>query len=199
MRDFTPTFDIPIHRDQLLHLGMLISGRALLLALAGVITVVGVIGFTYYDGPWMAWVNVFSGVSSLLVLTMLRAPGVGRGRRETEDMNQLSPQRRRELVRGTSLYLRELKYRYSIRLDATQLGEHRCFSAEVNTVRLGFVPVVISDNASERQGHGFVAFVHDGKRWRGPGLPCPAGQVEAVRHATKCVAPLSTEEEARFD
>ena len=178
---------------------MLISGRTLLMALGLVITVVGVIGFTHFNGPWEAWVNVFCGGSILAILLALRSPGVGRGRQETSDMNQLSPQRRRELVRGTSLYLRELKYRYSIRLDPNQSGEHRCFSAEVNRVRLGFVPVVIIDNTSERQGYGYVAFVHDGKRWRGPGLPCPAGQVEAVRHAAKCVSPLSKEEETRFD
>src|SRR5436190_774983 len=111
----------------MLHLRMLISGRFLLLILASVITIVGVIGFTHYDGPWEAWVNIFCGLASLAILLMLRGPAAGRGRHETEDMNQLSPQRRRELVRGTSMYLRELKYRYSIRLDASQTGEHRCF------------------------------------------------------------------------
>jgi hypothetical protein len=178
---------------------MLISGRTLLILLSALITTVGVVGFTHYGGPWQAWVNVFCGAASLALLCVLRSPAGGRGRQETSDMNDLSPQRRRELVRGTSMYLRELKYRYSIRLDQNEAGEHRCFSAEVNSVRLGFVPVVIIDNTNDRQGYGYVAFVHDGKRWRGPGLPCPAGQVEAVRHAAKCVSPLSTEEETRFD
>jgi hypothetical protein len=180
---------------------MLISGRFLLTVLAIVIIGVGIVGFTHYGGPWQAWVNMFCGVATLIVLNGLVSSSSrsGRGKREPDDMSTLSPQRRRELVRGTSLYLRELHYRYSIRLDSSDTGEHRCFSAEVNTVRLGFVPVVIIDNTTDRQGHGYVAFVHDGKRWRGPGLPCPAGQVEAVRHAAKCVAPLATEEETRFD
>lgn len=171
----------------------------MLILLSVLITAVGVIGFTHYGGPWLAWANVFCGLASFVILVLLRSPSTGRGRQETADMNTLSPQRRRELVRGTSMYLRELKYRYSIRLDQNETGEHRCFSAEVNHVRLGFVPVVIIDNTNDRQGFGYVAFVHDGKRWRGPGLPCPAGQVEAVRHAAKCVSPLSTEEETRFD
>jgi hypothetical protein len=120
------------------------------------------------------------------------------GRHESDNINDVPDQRRRELVRGTSLYLRELHYRYSIRLDPVQTADHRCFSAEVNSVKLGFVPVVITDNTNDREGLGFVAFVYDGNRWRGPGLPCPAGQVEAVRHAAKCVSPLCKEEETRF-
>ena len=91
-----------------------------------------------------------------------------------------------------------MNYRYSIRRDPADGGERQCFSAEVNTIRLGFVPVFITDNTNDRQGPGYVAFVYDGKRWRGPGLPCPAGQAEAVRHAARSVSPLATEEETAF-
>ena len=41
------------------------------------------------------------------------------------------------------------------------------------------------------QGFGYAAFVHDGDRWRGPGLPCPPGQSDAVKHAARCVSPLA--------
>jgi hypothetical protein len=179
---------------------MLISGRHVLLALALMITGVGAIGAIQHHGEWLNTLVIVLGLANLMALYAFR-PGAGRTigmRREVDDMQTLNPQRRRELVRGTSLYLRELNYRYSIRLDHTETGEHRCFTAEVNGVKLGFVPVLITDNSNDRQGYGYVAFVHDGKRWRGPGLPCPSGQVEAVRHAAKCVSPLATEEETRF-
>ena len=92
----------------------------------------------------------------------------------------------------------ELRYRYSIRFDASDTGERKPFSAEVNTIKLGFLPVIIIDNSNDRQGFGYAAFVHDGNRWRGPGLPCPAGQADAVKHAARCVSPLAKEEETRF-
>lgn len=114
---------------------------------------------------------------------------------EPENVDELSDARLRELMRGTSLYLRNMKYRYSVRIDASRSGERRPFAAEVNTIQLGFVPAVITDNTNDRQGYGFVAFVYDGTRWRGPGLPCPADQAEAVRHAARCVSPLAKEEE----
>jgi len=181
---------------------MLISGRVLIMILAALVVVAGVIMWFDQGARWLAWVNIFCGVATMVLLiprvTALTSASVSQTRREGENINELSAERRRELVRGTSLYLRELNYRYSIRLDPTETADHKLFTAEVNTVRLGFVPVVIIDNTNDRQGLGYVAFVHDGKRWRGPGLPCPAGQVEAVRHAAKCVSPLATEEETRF-
>lgn len=182
---------------------MVISGRVLLMILAVVVTAAGLIMWFRHGPIWLSWVHVFCGIASLLLLQpwvgSIRPPISAAGRQEHDDISGLSPERRRELVRGTSLYLRELNYRYSIRLDAAETADHKAFTAEVNTVKLGFVPVIITDNTNDRQGLGYVAFVHDGKRWRGPGLPCPAGQVEAVRHAAKCVSPLATEEETRFD
>lgn len=179
---------------------MLLTARHLLLLLAAIGTAVGVVILLWRDAQVLAWVVIACGAVSIAVLTMFPAWGGGGPpvRRESEDITTLSDQRRRELVRGTSLYLRELQYRYSIRLIGADDTEHRAFTAEVNSIRLGFVPVVITDNTNDRQGHGYVAFVHDGRRWRGPGLPCPAGQVEAVRHAAKCVSPLSKDEETRF-
>ena len=52
-----------------------------------------------------------------------------------------------------------------------------------------FVPAVITDNDDDRQGYGYVAFVYDQHRWRGPGLPCPAGRrgVEAGDIALRIV------------
>jgi hypothetical protein len=181
---------------------MLITGRRIQLVLALFILGTGVWGIVAYRGEWLTWVVVALGVAILITVCVFDSPIIGTagggGRPEPDEMQTLDALRRKELVRGTSLYLRELNYRYSVRLDPTETGEHRCFTAEVNGVKLGFVPVLITDNSNDRQGYGFVAFVHDGKRWRGPGLPCPSGQVEAVRHAAKCVSPLATEEETRF-
>jgi hypothetical protein len=178
---------------------MLVSGRPLLAILLLVIIAAGAVLWLDHSAQWAAGVTIGSATAGLFILWLMYGSASVSGRkRESDDINQITEQRRRELVRGTSLYLRELHYRYSIRLDPAQTSSQRCFSAEVNTVKLGFVPVVITDNTNDREGTGYVAFVHDGKRWRGPGLPCPAGQIEAVRHAAKCVSPLSKEEETRF-
>jgi len=106
---------------------------------------------------------------------------------EPEKIEGLDEDRRVELLRGTSMHLRDMNYRYSIRIDRS---ERSPFTAEVNTVVLGFVPVVILDNGSERQGYGYVAFPYDGSRWRGPGLPCAGDRAAALEHAARCVAPL---------
>lgn len=118
---------------------------------------------------------------------------------DPEDVRRLSAARQRELIRGTSLFLRESNFRYSVRTDSRAGAERRAFNAEVNTVRLGFLPAAITDNTNEREGFGYVAFVYDGRRWCGPGLPCPADQSDAVRHAARCVSPLASEEETRFE
>jgi len=107
---------------------------------------------------------------------------------EPDRIEQLGRDRLLELVRGTSLQLRDMRYRYSVRAD---LGARTPFSAKVNQIRLGFVPVVLTDNASDRQGLGYVAFVFDGHRFRGPGLPCAGARDEALAHAAKCVEPLA--------
>jgi hypothetical protein len=142
-------------------------------------------------------------VAALLVGgVVLLAAFVFRGqtaeRTESDDITMLGPERRRELFRGTSLSLREMRYRYSVRLDVHETADRRAFTAEVNAIHLGFLPAIVIDNTTDRQGYGYVAFVHDGTRWRGPGLPCPADEAEAVRHAARCVSPLATEEETRF-
>ena len=107
--------------------------------------------------------------------------------REPQQIERLEEDRRLELIRGTSMHLRDMKYRYSLRYDRS---ERDPFTAEVKTVTLGFVPVVILDNETERQGLGFVAFPYDGERWRGPGLPCSGDRGAALEHAARCVAPL---------
>ncbi len=122
-----------------------------------------------------------------------------RGATESPDIRDLSDERQRELMRGTSMHLREMNYRYSIRADPSAPGNRQLFSAEVNSIKLGFLPAIITDNTNDRQGCGYVAFVHDGTRWRGPGLPCPGEQLQAVHHATRCVSPLATEEETHFE
>ncbi len=102
-------------------------------------------------------------------------------------------QKQHELLRGTSLHLHEMKYRYSVRIDHNQTVDRCCFNADVNTINLGFVPVVITDSATDKQGYGFVAFVYDGNRWLGPGLPCPGTKEQAIAYAQKNVAPLDEE------
>lgn len=108
--------------------------------------------------------------------------------REPDRIERLPEQRRNELIRGTSMHLRDMRYRYSIRFDRS---DRACFTTEVNSITLGFVPVIILDNHTDRQGLGYVAFPYDGDRWRGPGLPCGGDPDQAVAHAAKCVSPLS--------
>lgn len=179
---------------------MVLSGRTILLLLAVIVVATGVVTW-WVDEPvprWLSLVAAAGGFGIIIVLNVFKPPIHHIGRHEPEDINELSPARQKELVRGTSLYLREMQYRYSIRPTGTDHTERRPFTAEVNTVHLGFLPTIIIDNTTDRQGHGYVAFVYDGKRWRGPGLPCPDGQAEAVRHAARCVSPLATEEETRL-
>jgi hypothetical protein len=186
---------------------MIFSGRRLLLSLAIIVVVAGAVfalqspltgrGLDASLARIFAWVVVGCGLAIIVVLNVYRPP-TPLARHESDDIAALPEARRRELIRGTSLYLREMHYRYSVRFEPTDAPQRRCFNAEVNTVKLGFIPAVVSDNTTERQGWGYVAFVYDGHRWRGPGLPCPDGQAEAVRHAAKCVSPLSTEEETQF-
>lgn len=186
---------------------MIFSGRRLLLSLSIIVVVAGIV-FLIQRSPEgsslnesmaqiMAWVIIGCGVISIFVLNVYRPP-VPLAKSESEDICHLTESRRRELIRGTSLYLREMRYRYSVRFELTDTKDRLCFNAEVNSVKLGFIPAVVSDNTTDRQGWGYVAFVFDGRRWRGPGLPCPDGQTEAVRHAAKCVSPLATEEETQF-
>lgn len=180
---------------------MLISIRSLLLALSIVVTAVGVtLLLRVHDHRWLVWMIVACGSVSIAALLIWRPSRVdfGGSAHESDNIITASAERRRELVRGTSMYLRELRYRYSIRLDPSEMTDRQPFSAEVNTIRLGFVPVIIIDNTNDRQGFGYAAFVHDGQRWRGPGLPCPGGQSDAVKHAARCVSPLAKEDETKF-
>lgn len=175
-----------------------ISGRRLLLALSCIVAAVGIVLLIKPDAHYLALVVALCGLASIIVLNALRPRPPQEVEKEIDDIGKVGDDRRRELVRGTSMHLRNMNYRYSVRFDNSEAGARRCFSAEVNTVRLGFVPVFITDNTNDRQGHGYIAFVHDGRRWCGPGLPCPGEQTAAVRHAARCVSPLATEEETRF-
>lgn len=109
------------------------------------------------------------------------------GRQESDAIDDLTAERREELLRGTSLFLREARSRVSIRPARSFVG---AFAADVNGVRLGFVPAIVCDQATETEDDGFVAFVHDGRRWRGPGLPCPGTPDDAVARAERCVSPI---------
>lgn len=132
---------------------------------------------------------VLGGITFLLCQFASRYELSG-GLQEPEKIELIEDSRRNELVRGTSMHLRNMKYRYSIRYDHS---DRQSFTADVNSILLGFIPVVILDNHSDKQGSGYVAFPYDGDRWRGPGLPCGGGPEEAVEHAAKCVAPLDEE------
>ena len=146
-------------------------------------------------GPGVVvWILLLCGVIGLIVARI--GPGRGTTRlEEPDDVSQLSTERRHQLVRGTSMHLRDMRYRYSVRAEHHELGNRECFNAEVNNIHLGFVPVMITDNATDKQGYGFVAFVYDGRRWRGPGLPCPGGRERALHHAQHCVSPLDESDE----
>jgi hypothetical protein len=176
---------------------MILSGRRLLLGLSIIIVACGVVILLRPEARWLSAVIVLCGFVAALVLNVFGTSSRPR-LPEPDEIAEISAERRAELIRGTSKFLREMKYRYSIRLDTNPTGDRQCFTAEVNTVRLGFIPALVTDNTNDRQGYGFVAFVFDHNRWRGPGLPCPAGQEEAVRHAARCVSPLASEEETKY-
>lgn len=177
---------------------MILSGRRLLLSSLIVIAAVAiVIAIKPQDSAWLSIVVAAVALAGIIVLNVYR-PAMPMRFNEPDDVVALSEHRRRELIRGTSMHLREMRYRYSIRPVPEDSSDRSAFNAEVNTVKLGFVPAIILDNTNDRQGYGYVAFVYDGHRWRGPGLPCPDGQAEAVRHAARCVSPLATDEETSY-
>jgi len=187
---------------------MLISARWMLVLVSGLVVTTGVVLLFLGHGPGeettaprtlLAVTLIATGFIGGIILLAVARPAKSRPERESDDITKMGDERLRELMRGTSLYLREMRYRYSVRIDTKESPNRRRFSAEVNTIRLGFIPSVITDNTNDRQGYGFVAFVFDGKRWRGPGLPCPPDQADAVRHAGRCVSPLATEEETNWD
>lgn len=161
----------------------------ILLAVAGAVIVVG--GALVARDEWLGWIPIACGVIAAAVL--LRRGSPPRPVVEADQIGLVPADRIREMIRGTSLHLREMKYRYSVRPDP---GERAAFNANVNTIKLGFVPVIITDNHTDRQGVGYVAFPYDGRRWRGPGLPCAGSPQEAVAHATRCVEPLGGEDTA---
>lgn len=119
----------------------------------------------------------------VLFMPLGRSEAVGG---EPDDIDLLPLDRRKELIRGTSMHLRDMKYRYSIRHDQ---GNRACFNREINGILLGFVPVILMDTTDDRQGYGYVAFPYDGIRWRGPGLPCGGTPEQAIAHAARCVEP----------
>lgn len=127
-------------------------------------------------------------------LIILGAMGLARLRRpvrtnESARIEDVSDDRATELMRITGRMLAEMNYRYSVRLDLDTT--RRRFDATVNEVQLGFIPVVLLDHITEKTGYGYVAFVHDGERFRAPGLPCPDGEDAAIRHAVRSVNPIS--------
>lgn len=158
-------------------------GVAIISAAAG-----GALWLWLGPGVWV-WILLLCSVIGLIVARMGRRGGTAR-LQEPDDVSQLSAERRHQLVRGTSMHLRNMRYRYSVRAEHHELSDQHCFNAEVNRVHLGFVPVMITDTATDKQGYGFVAFVYDGRRWRGPGLPCPGGRERALQHAQHRVSPL---------
>ncbi len=179
---------------------MLITGRQLFLWLSILVIVAGItmIAALPSSTRWVGLLTALGGLGGCFAVVSFSRPWSSTRDEEADHMDQVPVDRRRELMRGTSMHLREMRYRYSVRQPTEDSGDQRCFTAEVNSIRLGFVPAIITDNTTDRQGRGFVAFVYDGKRWRGPGLPCPGGQHQAVRHAARCDSPLSTDEETRY-
>jgi len=179
--------------------GVLLSGRTILIGLSIVIVAVG-IGVLLAPGEEarvLAAALIGGGALSVIVILSLRPKE--QEIQEPDHIRDLSESRLRELARGTSKSLRDMEYRYSVQLDFNPTERRRPFIAEVNSIRLGFYPSLIIENASDRTGFGYLAFMYDGKRWRGPGLPCPDGQAAAVRHATNCVSPLAKEDETSFE
>lgn len=168
---------------------MVIQVRALLAGVAVISAAAGGALWLWRGPGVLVWILLVCGVIGLIVARMGPRRETAR-LEEPDDVSQLSAERRHQLVRGTSMHLRNMRYRYSVRAEHHELSDRECFNAEVNRVHLGFVPVIITDNTTDKQGYGFVAFVYDGRRWRGPGLPCPGGRDRALQHAQHCVSPL---------
>ncbi|MEE8155020.1 MAG: hypothetical protein V3T53_08735 [Phycisphaerales bacterium] len=168
---------------------MVIQVRALLAGVAVISAAAGGALWLWRGPGVLVWILLVCGMIGLIVARMGPRRETAR-LEEPDDVSQLSAERRHQLVRGTSMHLRNMRYRYSVRAEHHELSDRQCFNAEVNRVHLGFVPVMITDNTTDKQGYGFVAFVYDGRRWRGPGLPCPGGRDRALQHAQHCVSPL---------
>ena len=173
---------------------MVIPVRAVLAGVAVISAAAGGALWIWLGPGGLVWILLLCGVIGLIVARTGPLGGTARVE-EPDDISQLSTERRHQLVRGTSMHLRNMRYRYSVRAEHHELSDRECFNAEVNRVHLGFVPVMITDNATDKQGYGFVAFVYDGRRWRGPGLPCPGGRDRALQHALRCVSPLDDSDE----
>lgn len=142
---------------------------------------------------WLAIPSLAMGGLLLAIVALGRLPARPRGPDpEPARIEGLDATRQHELLRGTSLHLRDMKFRLSIHYDNTGRA---AFTREINTITLGFLPVVMLDNLSDKQGEGYVAFPFDGQRWRGPGLPCVGGPDDAIAHAAKCVSPLDEPDE----
>lgn len=175
---------------------MLFTARRLLLGGFLVLATSALAWVLWPQLPWLAAGVGLMVLGLLLLINHARPPQTTAiDRVEPTTIESLDESRHRELLRGTSLFLREMRYRYSVRYDAAHRPGRDAFSAEVNTIALGFVPAIIMENSSDRQGEGFVAFVHDGQRFRGPGLPCPGTREQAIRHARRCVSPLDEEDD----
>lgn len=172
--------------------------RATPILVVGLILVAGVATGVIRAHPGTAPAVIAIGLAGgIAALWLVGRSGVTLSRlQESPEIEDVDEARLRELIRGTSLHLREMRYRYSVRLPRVPVTEpdEQSFTAEVNQITLGFVPAVITDNRTDEEGLGYVAFVYDGRRWRGPGLPCPRDREAALAHAARCVAPLEPRE-----
>jgi len=178
--------------------------RRLILALSVVVTAVAIVVLVEPMARRLALVAAFGAFAIALILNITRPRWGERSRRagrtrdgrvDPDAMEAVDEARLRELIRGTSKWLRELDYAYSVRIDLTGRTTRAAFTAAVGDVRLGFIPAIITENDTDRQARGFVVMVHDGTRWRGPGLPCPGDPEHALAHASRFVAPLDLDED----
>ncbi len=168
---------------------MVVRLRVILWGLSLTLAAAGVALWISLGADAFVWGLLLCSTTGIVFLIVTR-PTATSDVQEPDDVSQLSQERLQQLIRGTSMHLRNMHYRYTVRAEHHQLSDRECFNAEVNGVHLGFVPVVIADVSTDKQDYGFVAFVFDGRRWRGPGLPCPGGRDRALRHAFRCVSPL---------
>lgn len=160
------------------------------LAVAGVAALVAIGMWLIPPGRWAILAAGIVAACATAAIAIWRSGRDG-GFTEPGAIEQIDHQRCTELIRGTSMHLREMRYRYSVRSDRTDAGGRKPFTAEVNTINLGFLPVILTDNETDFQGYGYLAFVYDGRRWRGPGLPCPDGREAAMTHARRNVKPAN--------
>ena len=97
---------------------MILSGRRLLIALAIVIAATSIVVWVEPAARGLALLVAACGLLIALMLVLKQPPWRGMRTLEPSEIADLSRARQAELIRGTSMHLRETQYRYSVRMES---------------------------------------------------------------------------------